>query len=422
LQPCFDDFNNIGAGFGFPVRFKVEVSDDSEFKSGVITVANQAKADFPNPGTAPQTFTTNGATGRHVRVSALKLAPRKDDFIFALGELQVFDSTGQNAAANAVVTALDSIEAPPRWRKANLVDAIAPIADRSSEVTELKAKRTKLLREALPSEAGKQLRDADGELPGSMRNSGQFPKPSVVYAGTVHQGSGNFKGTGANGGMPRPIFLLARGQVTQPGKELGPGALSALTFAPARFALDPAASEGARRAALARWISDERNPLTWRSIVNRVWQYHFGRGIVETPNDFGRNGGMPSHPELLDWLAADFRDSGGSLKRLHKLIVTSATWRQQSIRESLCVEGRRRQRAAFATESPQARGGGGARCGARRERETRSFNGWPGLAGLRDRAPGTLSALSLRSRNPDDKKTWRRSSTALSCARRRNHG
>ena len=71
-----------------------------------------------------------------------------------------------------------------------------------------------------------------------------------------------------------------------------------------------------------------RNALTWRSIVNRVWQYHFGRGIVETPNDFGHMGARPTHPELLDWLAVTFRDGGGSLKQLHRLIVTSAAYRQ----------------------------------------------------------------------------------------------
>jgi hypothetical protein len=118
--------------------------------------------------------------------------------------------------------------------------------------------------------------------------------------------------------------------VTQPGKEAEPGALSALKFEPARFALASTAPEGERRSALAHWITDERNPLTWRSIVNRVWQYHFGHGLVATPNDFGRNGALPSHPELLDWLAAEFRDNGGSLKKLHRLIVTSATYCQAS--------------------------------------------------------------------------------------------
>jgi hypothetical protein len=113
-----------------------------------------------------------------------------------------------------------------------------------------------------------------------------------------------------------------------------PGVLSALTFQPARFALSPNAGEGERRAALARWITDPQNPLTWRSAVNRVWQYHFGRGLVDTPNDFGRMGGLPSHPELLDRLAVEFRVGGGSLKRLHKLIVMSAAYRQSSTAQS----------------------------------------------------------------------------------------
>ncbi len=70
--------------------------------------------------------------------------------------------------------------------------------------------------------------------------------------------------------------------------------------------------------------------LAWRSIVNRVWHYHFGAGLVDTPNDFGHMGSLPSHPELLDWLAVEFRDSGGSFKKLHKLIVMSSAYRQSS--------------------------------------------------------------------------------------------
>ena len=127
---------------------------------------------------------------------------------------------------------------------------------------------------------------------------------------------------------PRPIFLLARGEVEHPGPEVGPGAPSCIAVLDADF--DAGADEGARRLALADWIADPENPLTWRSIVNRVWQHHFGRGLVDTPSDFGRNGSSPSHPELLDWLAVDFRDGGGSLKDLHRLIVTSAAYRRSS--------------------------------------------------------------------------------------------
>ncbi|MBL8867764.1 MAG: DUF1553 domain-containing protein, partial [Planctomycetia bacterium] len=130
---------------------------------------------------------------------------------------------------------------------------------------------------------------------------------------------------------PRTVHLLKRGDIRKPGDEMDPGTLSCLPELPGEFSLDANHTEGARRAALAKWLSDSKNPLVWRSIVNRVWQQHFGRGIVDTPNDFGKMGGTPTHPELLDWLAVWFRDEAkGSLKKLHKLLVTSATYRQAS--------------------------------------------------------------------------------------------
>ena len=131
-------------------------------------------------------------------------------------------------------------------------------------------------------------------------------------------------------GVPRPIYLLNRGNEADPGAQVGPGACGYLPELGSRFDLAANAGEGARRAALARWLVDQRNPLTWRSIVNRVWQYHFGRGIVDSPNDFGRMGGLPTHPELLDWLAAGFRDGQQSIKQLHRLICMSAVYRQSS--------------------------------------------------------------------------------------------
>ncbi len=125
--------------------------------------------------------------------------------------------------------------------------------------------------------------------------------------------------------------LLKRGDVKRPGEEMKPAAVVAVPGVTAEFQISDLKSEGERRSALAKWITNTNNLLTRRSIVNRVWHYHFGRGLVETPNDFGRMGGLPSHPELLDWLAFWFLENGESLKKLHRLIVTSATYRQSSL-------------------------------------------------------------------------------------------
>jgi hypothetical protein len=179
-------------------------------------------------------------------------------------------------------------------------------------------------------QASAQMSSLETELAAIERERKKIQPAESVYAGTVYTGKGSFTGTGANDGKPRPIFVLRRGDVKSPLQEVGPGALSSIPGLAGEFNLPPDHPEGARRAALAKWLTDSRNPLAWRSIVNRIWQYHFGRGIVGTPNDFGRMGQLPTHPELLDWLAAEFRDGGQSLKKLHRLIVTSATYRQSS--------------------------------------------------------------------------------------------
>lgn len=130
---------------------------------------------------------------------------------------------------------------------------------------------------------------------------------------------------------PKTVHVLLRGDIEKPGEVALPGTLSAIAGLPGRFDRTVTEHERLRRAALADWIAAPDNPLTWRSIVNRIWQYHFGRGICDTPNDLGRMGGTPSHPELLDWMAVWFRDdAAGSLKELHRLMVTSTTYQQRS--------------------------------------------------------------------------------------------
>jgi hypothetical protein len=121
-------------------------------------------------------------------------------------------------------------------------------------------------------------------------------------------------------------YILTRGQPSRPGAEVGPGVPAVLVERQPAF-LAPDAHSTRRRLSLARWIAAADNPLTARVIVNRVWQHHFGEGLVRTPSDFGTQGAAPTHPELLDWLAAWFVREGWSLKKLHRLILTSNTYR-----------------------------------------------------------------------------------------------
>jgi hypothetical protein len=152
-----------------------------------------------------------------------------------------------------------------------------------------------------------------------------------------------------NFGKPAEIRRFHRGDPMQPREAVAPATLA--IFRP--LTLSTNTPEQERRVQLADWIASPENPLTARVMVNRVWQHHFGVGLVDTPNDFGKNGTRPTHPELLDWLAAEFMKPGGagaggdkaarpwSIKHLHRLILTSATWRQSSRprAEALRVDG-----------------------------------------------------------------------------------
>lgn len=129
---------------------------------------------------------------------------------------------------------------------------------------------------------------------------------------------------------PLPTFLLLSGRASNPGPEMKPAVPVVLTSSQPSFAPLPSGTSG-RRIALAQWIVDPSNPLTARVIVNRVWQHHFGEGIVATPSDFGHIGARPTHPELLDWMADWFvHDAKWSLKKLHRLIMTSEAYQRTS--------------------------------------------------------------------------------------------
>jgi mono/diheme cytochrome c family protein len=138
-------------------------------------------------------------------------------------------------------------------------------------------------------------------------------------------------------GQLAPTFLFHRGDHRQPKEEIGPGGLTVCSPVGKRLEIGPKDASrptSGRRLALAKWLTGDENPLTARVLVNRVWLGHFGRGLVNTPADFGSLGERPSHPELLDWLARDFMAGGWRLKRLHKLIMTSTAYRQSSARDA----------------------------------------------------------------------------------------
>ena len=151
------------------------------------------------------------------------------------------------------------------------------------------------------------------ELESARKQKGELAKSPTVYSGTFSQ--------------PGPTHRLHRGDPLLKRETVSPGTLA--LFQP--LVLSTNAPERDRRLALADWIARSDNPLTARVIVNRVWQHQFGVGLVNTPNDFGKNGSKPSHPELLDWLASDLIEHGWSLKHLQRRILSSATWRQSGL-------------------------------------------------------------------------------------------
>ena len=166
--------------------------------------------------------------------------------------------------------------------------------------------------DGLPPEAAAQIAQFRSETE-SLRIRLAELAPQKIYAGTFSQ--------------PEATHVLYRGEPLQKRETVAPGAIAAVGLP---LSLSVEANEADRRMTLARWIGDENNPLTARVIVNRIWHYHFGQGLVKTPSDFGFQAGHPSHPELLDWLATEFMTQGWRPKALHRLIMLSSAYRQAS--------------------------------------------------------------------------------------------
>lgn len=334
LFACHDEYAQIGAGFGFPVRYRVEVFGEAS-DAKPVTVADRTSVDQPNPGlTGVRIALPSPMQLRRVRVTATQLMERANDYHFSLAELRVLADNGENLARGAKVKSLDSIEAPARWGRNNLTDgewATYTNPEVAKEFSEVSQRRFDLLKRMQTPERIKERDDWRSRLASAEADLKKLPAGKMVYAAaTDFSPQGNFKPTS---GKPRDIRVLARGEISQPRETADPILLPLFDAMTDEIGTD--VSESERRAALADWLAHEQNPLVWRSIVNRVWLYHFGKGIVQTPNDFGKMGSLPTHPELLDWLATEFRDGGqwikrGSMKDLHRLIVTSHAYRQVS--------------------------------------------------------------------------------------------
>jgi mono/diheme cytochrome c family protein len=321
-----------------PAQLRVEICDEPTFKTGA-KVAFNSKGQPELKGPEPFDIHCGATPARYLRITAAQLAGAKGDYRFCLAEAQVI-SEGRNVALGARVTALDSDESA-NWSGRFLVDGFTrdgavnntadvlhsfrQQADWQQHRLDVSAARDREVRTLDNEPENKTLDLARADLAKLDTELADLPPREPVYAAANHFPE---EGTLSPVYQPRPVHLLARGDVNQPGELMQPAGLGCIHTLTNEFSLPDSAKEGDRRAALARWITDPKNAITWRSIVNRVWGYHFGRGIVDSPNDFGNMGSAPTHPELLDYLAGEFLAHGQSLKWLHRQIVSSATYRQ----------------------------------------------------------------------------------------------
>jgi len=229
------------------------------------------------------------------------------------------DREGRYSDRLAVDYTFDVATEPGQWQ------TVARSADRPKTGSETRTKIDHLLAHLTGGEAARAARLANRLAKAEQRLTEiQATLRRTVYAGTFRQ--------------PEATHVLHRGDPLAKRDTVGPDGIHALGGV---LGLAADAPEQKRRLALAQWITAPDNPLTARVIVNRLWKHHFGTGLAATLNDLGANGVRPTHPELLDWLAAELVSSGWSLKRIHRLILTSRTWRQSSQprKEALAIDG-----------------------------------------------------------------------------------
>ena len=311
-------------GFGFPIRYTVTISTTAEGED-FTPIADHSKILFKNPGNNPVILTLKNTPVQRIRITAHELWERNNDYVFALAELQAY-SGDTNVAYKANVTASSSIDFG-RWHTKNLVDGYGSrkrlsttidtpdsITELQSIIKEIESKIATLYQHDVTEKLRKQKNVHTQGVKKLEAEKRALPSPQKVY--TVKKVE------------PRPIHVLTRGSVKSPGEQAHPGTIECIEEIQSKKIVFENHIDQARRT-LAYWISHHNNSLTWRSITNRIWQYHFGRGIVATPNDFGKAGSLPTHPELLDYLAERFRLQP-TMKDFHILILTSQTYQQSS--------------------------------------------------------------------------------------------
>jgi hypothetical protein len=227
---------------------------------------------------------------------------------------------GQKLLATQVLTIR-----PPGYRNLMKPEDRAAVDALSKEIREIEKQMPK----PLPVAMG--IRDGDYRL--APMGPGDDEAPGKAGSGQrgddVNETYAPVPGKPYN---PPKSYFLEHGDYLSPGEEMQPGFLELLSDLGVPNEIKPADGRitTGRRRALAEWITSPANPLTSRVMVNRIWQHHFGRGLVSTPSNFGRLGRRPSHPELLDWLAIEFQNSGWSIKKMHRLIMKSETYQMAS--------------------------------------------------------------------------------------------
>ena len=311
-EPCVDELEIFAAGKNVALASAgARATASGVYLDGGNPIHQLALVNDGRYGNS-RSWIANSSTNAWVQIELAKPA--------TIGRIKwARDREGRYNDRLAVEYTFEVATEPGQWR------TVASSADRPPTGDGTQTKLEYLLAHLKGEEATK-VRQLAKRLTGDEQRLGEIHAAMrrTVYAGTFRQ--------------PEVTHVLHRGDPLAKRDEVGPDGIGALGGA---LGLAPNAPEQQRRLKLAQWITTPDNPLTARVIVNRLWKHHFGTGLAATLNDLGVNGVLPTHPELLDWLAAELVSSGWSLKRIHRLILTSRAWRQSSQprKEALAVDG-----------------------------------------------------------------------------------